>query len=89
MAQVLVHLDEEALELLLGRATLRGHSLEQEVREILTRAARPSGEERIALADEVRRLTLPEPQSDSTQLVREDRLRPTPADPPVPPSSGR
>lgn len=32
-------------------------------------------EERVALADDVRRLTLDRPQSDSTDLVREDRDR--------------
>lgn len=74
MARVLVrNLDDDVVDVLRGKAQLHGHSLEQELREILAAAARPTLEERVALADRVRALTLDRPQSDSTDLVREDR----------------
>jgi antitoxin FitA len=74
MARVLVrNLDDDVVDALKDKAKLRGHSLEQELRDILAEAARPRRDERVALADQVRRLTLDRPQSDSTDLVREDR----------------
>lgn len=74
MARVLVDdLDDEIIEVLKSKAKLRGHSLEQELRNILTEAARPTVEERLAISDRIRSLTLERPQSDSTELVREAR----------------
>ena len=54
---------------------MRGHSLEQELREILSRAARLTIEERVALAKSIRDMT-PEgvTQTDSAELIRQNRL---------------
>jgi antitoxin FitA len=76
MARVLVrNLDDEIVDALKRKAKLRGCSLEQELRDILAEAARPTVEERLALSDRLRSLTLARPQSDSTELVREERDR--------------
>lgn len=74
MARVLVrNLDDEIVDALKRKAKLRGCSLEQELRDILAEAARPTVEERLALSDRLRSLTLDRHQSDSTDLVREER----------------
>ncbi len=75
MAQVLVrNLDEQVVAVLRRKAELHGHSLEQELRITLTAAARLSPAERVALARRVRGLTPANvPQTDSTELVRQDR----------------
>lgn len=57
------------------RAKRNGHSLERELRMILTRAARPERSELIAEADRIRAMT-PDPLEDSVSLLREDRERP-------------
>lgn len=76
MARVLVrNLEDEIVNALKSKAKLHGHSLEQELRDILAEAARPTVEERLALSDRLRSLTLDGPQSDSTDLVREERDR--------------
>jgi antitoxin FitA len=76
MAQVIVrNLDDRVLDVLRTRARLRGHSLEQELRDTLTKAAgRLSTEERLAAIDAIRAMT-PKgvQQTDSTDLIREDR----------------
>jgi plasmid stability protein len=55
MGQVLVrNLDERVIENLKFKADLKGHSLEQELRDILTAAAPLSGAEKIALSRKVR-----------------------------------
>lgn len=76
MGQVLVrNLDEQVIEALKARAELHGRPLEQELRDILSAAARPTPAERAAMADRIRALTLPKPQTDSTALVRDERDR--------------
>jgi plasmid stability protein len=74
MGQVIVrNLDDGVIARLKTKAKLRGHSLEQELREILTRAAPLSPAERLALADKIRAMT-PQPlTTDSTDLIHEDR----------------
>lgn len=42
---ILIDLDDEVLERLKIKAELKGHSLEQELRDIITAAAPPTGEE--------------------------------------------
>ena len=77
MAQVLVpDLDEQVVRILRTKAELRGCSLEQELRRILTEAARLTPEERVAPCRRIRAMT-PKgvPQTDSTDLIREDRDR--------------
>ena len=74
MAQVLVrNLDDEVVERLRQRARREGRSLEQKLREILTAAARPDREEILAEMDRIRAMTPQVPQTDSTELIREDR----------------
>lgn len=74
MAQVLVrNLAEEVVEALKRKAELRGHSLEQELREILGAAATQPSAERLAMADRVRALGAERATGDSTELIREDR----------------
>jgi len=75
MAQVLVrHLDEQVVATLRRKAELHGHSLEQELRATLTKAARLTPEERVALARRIRSLTPANvQQSDSAELLRQDR----------------
>ncbi len=75
MAQVLVrNLDEQVVRTLKTKAELRGCSLEQELREILTEAARLTPEERVALIRRAHAMTPPGvPQRDSADLIREDR----------------
>jgi plasmid stability protein len=74
MGQVLVrNLDDHVVDMLKARAEQHGYSLEQELRLILTAAARPTPLERVAAARRIRALGDGRPRSDSTQLVREDR----------------
>ncbi len=75
MAQVIVrNLDDGVVAALKRKAKLHGCSLEQELRDILSRAARPSAEERAALARRIRAMTPPGvAQTDSARLIREDR----------------
>ena len=73
MAQVIVrNLDEKVVASLKRRAERHGHSLEQELRDILSRAARPDREELLAQTLRIRAMT-PGVLSDSTELIREDR----------------
>ena len=75
MAQVLVrNLDDQVVATLRMKAELRGCSLEQELRRVLTEAARLTPEERVALVRRAQAMTPPGvPQADSAELIREDR----------------
>jgi len=75
MGQVIVrNLDDRVVAALKRKAELRGHSLEQELRDILSREARPTAEERVAIAARIRAMTpTGVEQSDSAELIREDR----------------
>ena len=75
MAQVLVrNLDDQVVATLRMKAELRGCSLEQELRRVLTEAARLTPEERVALVRRAQAMTPPGvPQTDSAELIREDR----------------
>ena len=75
MAQVLVrNLDDQVVATLKMKAELRGCSLEQELRRVLTEAARLTPEEKVALSRRLRAMTPPDvPQTDSAGLIREDR----------------
>lgn len=76
MAQVLVrNLSDDVVARLKKRAADRRHSLEQELREILTRAASPSRAELIAEIDRIRAMTPKILRSDSTEILREERDR--------------
>jgi plasmid stability protein len=74
VAQVIVrNLDDDAVSSLKFKAELHGHSLEQELREILKRAAELTTEEKLALVDRIRAMTPERLKTDSTDLIREDR----------------
>ena len=75
MAQVLVrNLDERIVAGLKRKAALHGHSLEQELRDILAASARWSADERIAAARRIRAMTPAGiKQTNSAALIREDR----------------
>lgn len=74
MAQVIVrNLDEQVVSSLKIKAELHGHSLEQELREILKRAAELTPDEKLALVDRIRAMTPKRLEDDSADLIREDR----------------
>ena len=71
MGQVLVrNVDDRTIERLRLRAELKGHSLEQELREIIKQAAGPTVEERLAMIDRVRAM-----QKKPSKLLSEDVIR--------------
>jgi plasmid stability protein len=74
MAQVIVrNLDQEVVSSLKFKAELHGHSLEQELREILKRAAELTVAEKLALVDRIHAMTPKRLEDDSAELIREDR----------------
>ncbi len=74
-AQVTVrNLDAAVVTGLKHRAKRNGVSLEQELRTLLTRAARPGRSELLAVADRIRAMT-PGPLTDSASLLLADRAR--------------
>lgn len=76
MGQVIVrNLDDHVIAALKTKAELHGQSLEQELRAILSQAAVPNVNERVALANRIRGLTPKGRQTNSTKLIREDRDR--------------
>jgi antitoxin FitA len=71
MGQVLIrNIDDRTIERLRLRAELKGHSLEQELREIIKQAAGPTVEERLAMIDRVRAM-----QKKPSKLLSEDVIR--------------
>lgn len=77
MANVTIrNLDDEVVARLKARAKANRRSLEAELREILTRSAGSmTREELIAFAKRVAAETPDVPQTDSAELIREDRDR--------------
>lgn len=74
MAQVIVrNLDDDVVSSLKFKAELHGHSLEQELREILKRAAELTAAEKVALADRIRAMQDRPLGTESVELIREDR----------------
>jgi plasmid stability protein len=78
MGQVIVrNLDDAVIETHRRRAKARGVSLEQELRDVLSRAARPSREERLRRTDAIRAMTPELPpgrqRTPAEVLVREGR----------------
>lgn len=72
-SQVIVrNLDLETVTELKRRAKRKGHSLQRELRNILTNAARPQRRELMAEADRIRAMTIG-PLEDSVSILREDR----------------
>lgn len=76
MGQVIVrNLDDGVIAALKAKAKVHGHSLEQELREVLARASTLDPAEKIALADRIRAMTPGPLTTDSTELIRRDRDR--------------
>ena len=74
MAQVIVrNLDDDVVSSLKFKAELHGHSLEQELRDILKQAAELTTEEKLALIERIRAKQEQRLEDDSTDLIREDR----------------
>lgn len=73
--QVVVRkLEQDVVAALKRRARRAGRSLEGELRAILARAAHSNRDELIAEANRIRAMTSA-PLPDSTELIREDRMR--------------
>ena len=78
MASVTIrNLDDDVVAALKRRAKANDRSLEAELRVILTRQVRgQTPEELLALADRIAAMTPTDrPQTDSVELLREDRQR--------------
>ena len=76
MGQVIIRqLDDAVIAALKARAKRRGQSLEQELRNILTHAAKRTPEERLALVDQIRGNATDVPHPLAEDLIREDRDR--------------
>ncbi len=78
MASVTIrNLDDEVVAALKRRAKANNRSLEAELRVVLVRAVRGyDAEEFLALADRIAAMTPKDrPQTDSVELLREDRWR--------------
>jgi plasmid stability protein len=76
MAQVIIrNLDEATVAALKARAAARGHSLEQELRQVLVEAARPIREEMRQTAAAIRALTTRPVAADIAAMIRADRDR--------------
>lgn len=80
MGQVIVRsLDDEVIRIHRARARARGVSLEQQLRDALTAAAKPSRAELLAEADAIRGRNRPPPPGGSwptvLEMLREDRDR--------------
>ncbi|MGE0005597.1 MAG: hypothetical protein AB7S92_08405 [Parvibaculaceae bacterium] len=74
MAQVLIrNLPDDVVQRLKKRATIKGRSFEQEMREIVIAAAPLSVAERVAMIDHFQACSKQRPKRDATDLIREDR----------------
>jgi len=74
MGQVLVrNLDERVIESLKTKAELKGRSLEQELRDVLTRAAPLTPEEKVALFRKLRGTSEPLGEVDVRAAIRYGR----------------
>lgn len=74
MGQVTIrNLPDHVIFQLKKKAEIKGHSLEQELREILGRAAPLTPAEKVALSDSIRAMQKKPLSVDSTQMIREDR----------------
>ncbi|HEY5608009.1 MAG: hypothetical protein WEA28_17220 [Xanthobacteraceae bacterium] len=74
MGQVLVrNLDDRVIEKLKLKAELKGHSLEQELRGVITAAAPLTPEEKVALARRLRSMSPPLHDFDVRAAIRHGR----------------
>ena len=75
MAQVIVrNIEDDVIDRLKLKAELNGHSLEQELREIIRKAAPLTTEQKLALVDRAHARTSRRTQTSLAEdLIREDR----------------
>jgi plasmid stability protein len=74
MAQVLVrNLDDRVIENLKLKAEIKGHSLEQELRAVLTAAALLTPEEKVSLSRRLRGMSPPLGNVDVRGAIRKGR----------------
>ena len=74
MGQVLVrNLDDHVIDQLKHKAEIKGHSLEQELRDVITAAAPLTPDEKVALARRLRALAPPLHQVDVRAAIRSGR----------------
>ena len=74
MGQVLVrNLDDRVIERLKTKAELKGRSLEQELRDVLTNAAPLTPSEKVALFHKLRATTAPLGEVDVRAAIRHGR----------------
>ena len=74
MGQVLVrNLDDRVIERLKYKAGIKGHSLEQELRDIIAAAAPLTADEKVALARRLRALSPPLHHIDVRAAIRSGR----------------
>jgi plasmid stability protein len=74
MGQVLVrNLDDQVIEKLKFKAELKGHSLEQELREVISAAAPLTPDEKVALARRLRAKSPPMHDFDVRAAIRYGR----------------
>ena len=74
MGQILVrNLDDRVIDSLKTKAELKGRSLEQELRDVLTNAAPLTPEEKIALFKKLRAMTPPVGDVDVRAAIRRGR----------------
>jgi plasmid stability protein len=75
MADIRIDLEDDVIQRLTVAAELKGRTLEEEVRHIITRAALLTPEERVALSDRIRSMQAKPSTLDSTDLIRAARDR--------------
>jgi antitoxin FitA len=76
MGQILVrNIPDATLAMCKDLARSRGHSLEQEIRDLIEQHCRKLVDERVALARRIRDMTPPGPKTPAADLIREDRDR--------------
>ena len=74
MGQVLIrNVDDQVIEKLKRKAEINGHSLEQELRNVITAAAPLTGQQKVALARRLRALSPPMHDVDIRAAIRHGR----------------
>jgi plasmid stability protein len=73
MPDILLELDDSLIQRLKAKAELKGRTLEEEIREIIIRAAPLTPEERVALSDRICAMQTEPATLDSTDIIREAR----------------
>jgi antitoxin FitA len=73
MADIHIELDDDLIRSLRATAELKGRTLEEELRDIINRAAPLTPQERVMLSDRIRAQQAKPSDLSSEDLMREDR----------------